>query len=98
MLIFFAHLLTEQLQNAFWLERPFEEIEFPDVLRKMVKDKTLGLDGFSMGFFQNCWDVVNGDIMNVFQKLFLVGKFEKSLATFIALIPKKIGALKVKDY
>lgn len=65
---------------------------------KMVKDKVSCLDYFSIRFFQTCWDVVKEDLMKVFQKLFLVGKFEKSLATFIALIPKKIGALKVKDY
>lgn len=43
--------------------------------------------------------MVKGDLMKIFQKLFSVGKFEKSLkATFIALIPKKIGALEVKDF
>lgn len=37
--------------------------------------------------------------MKVFRELFLVGKFEKCCnATFIALIPKKIGASEVNDY
>lgn len=35
----------------------------------------------------------------MFQELFLAGKFEKSPnATFIALIPKKVGASKVKEF
>lgn len=36
---------------------------------KMVKDKASGIDGFSMGFFKTCWDVVKEDLMKVFQEL-----------------------------
>lgn len=37
--------------------------------------------------------------MKVFQELHSVGKFDKSLnTTFISLIPKKIGAIEVKDF
>lgn len=42
-------------QKIYWLERPFEELEVYGVMRMMVKDKTLGHDGFFMGFFQVCW-------------------------------------------
>lgn len=41
-------------QRVSWLERPFEETEFPSVVRRMVKDKTPSPDGFFMGFFQSC--------------------------------------------
>ncbi|KAG2721321.1 hypothetical protein I3760_02G076900 [Carya illinoinensis] len=52
-----------------------------------------------MAFYQNSWDVVGGDIMQVFQELYTFGKFEKSInASFIALIPKKVGAVDVKDF
>jgi hypothetical protein len=61
-------------------------------------DKALGLDNFSMAFFQACWDVLKEDIMNVLI-FHAKGMFENSLnATFIALIPKKSGAIDIKDF
>lgn len=69
------------------------------MVRKIVKDKTPSTYSFSIGFFQSCWDAVNEDLMKVFQEFFSVENFEKSFnVTFIAFIPKKIGASKVKDY
>jgi hypothetical protein len=76
------------------LELPFEEREVLEVVKGMNKDKALGPDGFSIAFFQDCWDVIKADIMGVFQDFHAHSKFVKSLnATFIALIPKKSGAL-----
>jgi hypothetical protein len=31
----------------------------------MNGEKALGLDGFTMAFFQFCWDVMKADIMGV---------------------------------
>jgi hypothetical protein len=42
-----------------WLERAFEE-EVRRVVLAMVGDKVPGPDGFSMVFFQACWDVLKG--------------------------------------
>ncbi|XP_041004178.1 uncharacterized protein LOC121249544 [Juglans microcarpa x Juglans regia] len=81
-----------------WLERPFEE-EVQQVVRKMNRDKAPSSDGFTMAFFQTFWEVVKEDVMQVFQEFFTFGKFEKCLnATFIALVPKKVGAMEVKDF
>jgi hypothetical protein len=74
------------------LETPFEEREVLKVVKGMNRDKAPGPDGFSMAFFQDCWDVIKSDIMRVFHDFHAHGKFVKSLnATFIALIPKKLG-------
>ncbi|KAG7967737.1 hypothetical protein I3843_08G114300 [Carya illinoinensis] len=82
-----------------WLERPFEEEEVHQVIKKMNKDKAPGPDGFTMAFFQFCWEVVREEVMLVFHEFFMYGKFEKSLnATFIALVPKKDGAMEVPDF
>ncbi|XP_035544681.1 uncharacterized protein LOC118348042 [Juglans regia] len=82
-----------------WVERPFEEEEVKRVIRNMNKDKAPGPDGFTMAFFQVCWEVVREDVMLVFQEFFSHGRFEKSLnATFIALVPKKAGAREVQDF
>jgi hypothetical protein len=42
--------------EASWLERAFEEV-VRKVVSTMNGDKASGPDGFSMPFFQVCWDV-----------------------------------------
>jgi hypothetical protein len=82
-----------------WLEREFGEEEVWEVVRKMKGDKAPGPDGFSMAFFQKCWEVIKKDMMAVLKEFHETGKFEKSLnATFVALIPKKVGAMEIKDF
>lgn len=62
-------------------------------------DKAPGPDGFTMGFFIKCWDVLKQDIMGVFHNFHSHGLFEKSFnATYIALIPKKNGAKELMDF
>jgi hypothetical protein len=77
--IYFNSIGTEK---AMWMERAFEESE------------ALCLDGFSLAFCQSCWEVLKEDSMNVFHEFHAQRKFERSLnATFISLIPKKVGAV-----
>jgi hypothetical protein len=77
----------------------FEEREVLEVVKAMNGDKAPGPDGYSMAFFQACWDVLKEDIMKVFRDFHARGKFERSLnATFIALIPKIPGAVDPKDF
>jgi hypothetical protein len=40
-----------------WLERDFEEEDVRKVVLKMNGDKELWPDGFSVAFFQVCWDI-----------------------------------------
>lgn len=59
------------------------------MVRGMVRDKAPSPNSFTIAFFEDCWDIVKEDVMEVFHELFSFGKFEKNLnATFIALIPK----------
>lgn len=81
------------------LELPFEEKEVFEVNKGMNRDKAPGPDGFSLAFFQDCWDVIKSDLMGVFQDFHTHSKFVKSInATFLALIPKKSGATDLKDF
>jgi hypothetical protein len=81
------------------LEDPFEEREVREVIKGMDRDKAPGPDGFSMAFFQDCWEVVKGDFMAVFEEFHARGKFVKSInSTFISLIPKIQGVKEVKDF
>jgi hypothetical protein len=44
-------------------------------------------------------DFLKTDIIDVFAKFHVGGKFEKSFnATFVSLIPKKTGAMDVRDF
>ena len=85
--------------EAAWLDRPFEEEEVFGVIQGCNGDKSAGLDGFSMAFFKVCWDFLKLEIMEVLANFHSQVVFEKSLnATFIALIPKKVDAVNVRDF
>jgi hypothetical protein len=87
------------VDEATRLEDPFEEREVREVIFGMDRDKAPGPDGFSLAFFQDCWEVVKGDFMAVFADFHAYGKFVKSInSTFISLIPKFHGAKEIKDY
>jgi hypothetical protein len=81
------------------LEDPFEEKWVWEVIKGMDRDKTSGLDGFTLSFFQDCWGVVKEDFMAVFADFHARGKFVKCInSTFISLIPKIHGAKEIKDF
>uniref|UniRef100_A0A2N9IF49 CCHC-type domain-containing protein n=1 Tax=Fagus sylvatica TaxID=28930 RepID=A0A2N9IF49_FAGSY len=50
-------------EDALWLERPFGEEEVAGVVAGFNGDKAPGPDGFSMGFFQSCWDILHPDVI-----------------------------------
>jgi hypothetical protein len=81
------------------LELPFEEREVLEVVKGLNRDNAPGPDGFTLAFFQDCWEVIKTDLIGVFQDFHTHSKFVKSInATFLALIPKKFGAMDLKDY
>jgi hypothetical protein len=85
--------------EASWLERAFQEEEVRKVVSAINGEKAPGPDGFSMAFFQACWDVLSLDIMKVFYNFHARCLFEKSLnVSFISLIPKIPGANSLKDF
>lgn len=54
------------------------------------KDKSPGPDDLSSLFYQECWDIVKDDLMNVFTEFYDKGIVNKcTSATFIVLIPKE---------
>jgi hypothetical protein len=81
--------------EADWLKRPFQEEEVHQALHSTDGDKASGLNGFTFAFFQSCWEIEKDYIMRVFHNFHEHSLFEKSLnATFITLIPKKLGSWK----
>lgn len=56
-------------------------------------------DGYTLAFYQECWDTVKGDLMKVFNEFFEGGVINGiTNETYICLIPKKQHATKVKDF
>ncbi|XP_022887899.1 uncharacterized protein LOC111403571 [Olea europaea var. sylvestris] len=89
--------ITEE--DASLLERSFGEDEITEVVFSMNDDKAPRLDGFSFSFYKACRKGVRSDIVDVFTYFFQCGRFLRSSnATFIVLIPKKLGASDIKDF
>ena len=56
------------------------------MVKTLNDDKVIGTDGFTMAFFQPCWDIHKANSMSVFNEFHTRGLFEKSFnSTFIAL-------------
>lgn len=81
------------------LEKPFLEEEIKNAIWGMNGDKALGPDGFTISFFQQCWDTIKADILMVFEEFYISEEFYEHLNnTFIMLIPKKKFAKELKDF
>lgn len=46
-----------------WLQRPFSEDEVIRTTNLCAVDKAPGPDGFTIGFFKECWEVIREDVM-----------------------------------
>ena len=66
---------------------------------EMNGDKASGPDGFTVAFWQTCWDFVKEEILELFKEFYDQSFFVKSLnTTFLVLIPKKGGAEDLGDF
>ena len=111
----FQHLLSEELGwradieglhlnrlnscEAEVLELPFIEEEIHSAPMEMNGDKAPGPDGFTVTFWQACWDFVKEEIVDLFKEFYDQRSFAKSLnTTFLVLISKKGGAEDLGDF
>ena len=49
--------------NSAALEVPFSEEEVFSTLSSLNGDKASGSDGFTLAFWQDCWDVVKNEVL-----------------------------------
>ena len=71
---------------------PKEEENFKDVF-SLGGDKSRGLDGFPMFFFQKEWNLVRKDVCSAVKEFFGANFFLKEIySTFLFLVPKNMGA------
>ena len=87
------------LQEARMLELPFSEAEVQATLMDLNGDKAPSPDGFTLAFWQNCWDFAKEEILDMFKEFYEQNLFLKSLNnTFLVLLPKKGGAEDLGDF
>ena len=85
------HLKSLDLSEAEALEAPFTEEEIFSALMDMNGNKAPGPDGFTVAFWQGCWDFAKEEIVELFKEFYDQKSFAKSLnATFLVII-KKVG-------
>uniref|UniRef100_A0A803PZR9 Reverse transcriptase domain-containing protein n=1 Tax=Cannabis sativa TaxID=3483 RepID=A0A803PZR9_CANSA len=85
--------------SARLLENPFDEDEIKRALFSCDGNKAPGPDGFSMAALQTNWDVIKGELIDIFKAFEVEGRIQGSMnETFICLIPKKLNSCKVKDF
>lgn len=71
---------------------PFTEEEVKKAVWDCDSSKSPGPDGFNLGFYKECWDVVKEDIMRVMREFYENWRLVRgSNSSFIVLIPKKEG-------
>ncbi|XP_060210676.1 uncharacterized protein LOC132637634 [Lycium barbarum] len=81
------------------LIRAVSEVEILDTIKGMPSDKSPGIDGYPIEFFNRNWDVVKGDVLGAVAEFFQSGKMPKSFSgTAVTLIPKISNPTLVKDY
>lgn len=64
----------------------------------MASDKAPSPNGFTIGFFQSCWDILKIDFMHVFQEFHNNARFKKVSMLHLSRIPKNVDFVDVKDY
>jgi hypothetical protein len=79
------------------LTAPFTELEIKEAVLSCYADGAPGLDGISFVFYHKFWDLVKGDLVNMFNDFFN-GELDLYRLNFamISLIPKKEGARNMK--
>ena len=64
--------------SASRLDSPFTEEEISKAIFQLDRDNASGPDGFTIAVFQNCWDVINGDLVRVFAEFHRSGIINQS--------------------
>ena len=89
---------VSQPENDF-LTAPFTEKEIRDAIFDMEHNKAPGPDGFPAEFYQHFWDIIKGDLMQVFHELH-TGDLPVFSLNFgvITLLPKTHDASKIQQF
>ena len=77
-------------ENVEWMDCPFSKDEIHNAVMLLNKEKAIGPDGFTIGFYQECWETIKDDLLVAFLEFHNNGIINQNTnATFITLVPKK---------
>lgn len=86
-------------QGLHFLEEPFTKEEIDAIIKELPSNKSPRPDGFNTDFIEKCRPIIKKDFYDLCDQFF---KGELNLESinnsFIALIPKKVGASTINDY
>jgi hypothetical protein len=86
-------------EEAITLFEPITVDEIKDVLAMFKRDKSPGLDGWTVEFFTTFIDLVGEDLVQMIEESRKLGSVIGSLnSTFLALIPKEKKPSSFRDY
>lgn len=68
-------------------------------LGSLLEDTAVGFDGFPMRFYKEFWDVLGKEVLAIFAEYYEKVSWCRSLnSTFISLIQKEDGVVKIRDF
>nr|XP_016454476.1 PREDICTED: uncharacterized protein LOC107778702 [Nicotiana tabacum] len=73
-----------------WLQREFDEQEILEGLRACAADKAPGPDGYTMGFFLHCWELVGAGDLKDYMPISLIGSLYKIISKVLTERLKKV--------
>jgi hypothetical protein len=78
---------------------PFPKNEIKDALFSMERNKAAGPDKIPIEFYQTCWEIVKGDIIQLYND-FYEGSVDISILNYgiITLLPKVSDASKIQQF
>jgi hypothetical protein len=85
--------------DAYYLDRPFEEDEVKQAVCECDNFKSPGPDWIKFGFIKELWVDIKGYLMRFLLEFYSNGRLVKgSNCTFIVLIPKVANPQRIADY
>jgi hypothetical protein len=93
----YLNMQQHNLQN---LEREFSEAEIWEAINDIPNEKAPGLDGFIIGFYKKCWNIIKLDLVESFAAFNnLEGReLDQVNCAYTVLLPKKPGASEPSDF
>jgi hypothetical protein len=81
------------------LTQPFQEEEIKKALFQMEKYKAANPDGLPIEFFQKCWNIIKGDMLELFHE-FYIGSLDIKRINYgvITLLSKVKDAKKIQQF
>ncbi|XP_062080435.1 uncharacterized protein LOC133785197 [Humulus lupulus] len=87
------------LDDQTFLIKPFTYQEVKTAMFSIKAVKSLGLDGFGVGFYKSLWSVIGKEVATAMIEFFDIGCIPKALnSTILALIPKVSHPSNASEY